>query len=329
MILIISTEEDVHAPLVLQHLHAASVPATRVDFAALGEDAWAAWAAPGGPSVFEDDAGNRIDLAEVRCVWLRRLRFPVVRQHPFVVHRRFITEEWVEFLAGMLLQLDAALINHPQRQLMCPKPLQLQRASALGIEIPRTLITNRADKVREFVATHPGGVIHKAFRPVEGQTLMTKAFTPADSESLSSLYLAPAIFQERLRKVLDVRVVWMRGLVFAVGFEADPGVLDGRVNPDAPSKVISLPESLEARIAALMEALGLELGVLDFVVDDEGRFVFLEVNPQGNYLYLEYLTDLPITAAVADLLASASRERESSSSTRISVPAPGATRGAR
>ena len=53
---------------------------------------------------------------------------------------------------------------------------------------------------------------------------------------------------------------------------------------------------------ALVERLGLCYGALDLVLTPDGRYVFLEINPSGQYLWIEVATGLPITAALCEML---------------------------
>ena len=52
-----------------------------------------------------------------------------------------------------------------------------------------------------------------------------------------------------------------------------------------------------------MKRASLAYGAFDFVVTRDGDVVFLECNPGGQWLWLEKATNLPISQAVADLLA--------------------------
>jgi len=68
---------------------------------------------------------------------------------------------------------------------------------------------------------------------------------------------------------------------------------------------VILPSDVEAKIHALVQLFGLTYGAFDFIVTPEGRHVFLEVNPAGQYLWVEATTKLPITAAIVEMLSSA------------------------
>lgn len=53
-----------------------------------------------------------------------------------------------------------------------------------------------------------------------------------------------------------------------------------------------------------MRRLGLVFGVVDLrISSQDGHIYFLEVNPQGQFLYLEVKTGLPIIRSLAGLSA--------------------------
>jgi glutathione synthase/RimK-type ligase-like ATP-grasp enzyme len=60
---------------------------------------------------------------------------------------------------------------------------------------------------------------------------------------------------------------------------------------------------MERRCIALIERLGLNNGAIDLILTPDGRHVFLEVNPTGQWQWIDHLTGLPIANAVCDFLA--------------------------
>jgi glutathione synthase/RimK-type ligase-like ATP-grasp enzyme len=56
-----------------------------------------------------------------------------------------------------------------------------------------------------------------------------------------------------------------------------------------------------------VERLGLCYGAIDMVLTPDGRYVFLEINPNGQYLWIEEAAGLPISDAICDLLMSGSQ----------------------
>jgi glutathione synthase/RimK-type ligase-like ATP-grasp enzyme len=57
-----------------------------------------------------------------------------------------------------------------------------------------------------------------------------------------------------------------------------------------------------------MEHFGLNYGALDLILTPDGRHVFLEVNPVGEFFWLERCPGLPISKAIADILLSQSHK---------------------
>lgn len=64
-----------------------------------------------------------------------------------------------------------------------------------------------------------------------------------------------------------------------------------------------LPDQVVSGIHRLMSRLGLVYGALDFRVRPDGEHVFLEINPAGQWLFIEDQTRQPISQAVAKQLA--------------------------
>jgi glutathione synthase/RimK-type ligase-like ATP-grasp enzyme len=108
-------------------------------------------------------------------------------------------------------------------------------------------------------------------------------------------------------KRFDVRVTIVGRQVFAAAIDSQSDLsasIDWRLtdNPALPHHAVTLPESLTANLIRLMECLGLTFGAIDLVERPDGEFVFLEVNPSGQWLWLDRMLDLGISEAVADWL---------------------------
>ncbi len=81
------------------------------------------------------------------------------------------------------------------------------------------------------------------------------------------------------------QVDWRRGLGRGLRFAPAP-----------------LPDEFSERILVFMKEMGLRYGAIDAIVRPDGEIVFLEVNPQGTYLWLERELNIPITQAIAHSL---------------------------
>jgi hypothetical protein len=78
--------------------------------------------------------------------------------------------------------------------------------------------------------------------------------------------------------------------------------VDSRLDTSVAFTRERLPASVSKSLTTLMGALGLVFGVLDIRLGLDGEYYFLEVNPQGQFAYLEIKTGLPIFASLAQFL---------------------------
>ncbi len=63
-----------------------------------------------------------------------------------------------------------------------------------------------------------------------------------------------------------------------------------------------LPPEVLTGLHALRERLGLVYGAADLRLTPEGEYVFLEINPQGSFLFVEQLTGAPVSETLARAL---------------------------
>lgn len=227
----------------------------------------------------------------------------------------FCVRESRNALLGGVLGYDTRWMSRPEAIWKAEfKAFQLDSASKLGIEIPKTLISNVPNAIRGFFDTCNGQMIAKPVRSGHmvqngiDHAVFTTKIDGSDLVSLDDAALSPTIFQELLPKKYDVRVTVVGRRIFAAAIDSqiDPdAVVDWRrtSNPKLPHQEIELPGTLQKQILELMCALDLQYGALDFVLTPDGRFLFLEINPNGQWLWLDDMLSLGITSAIAEWLA--------------------------
>ncbi|MFN0006437.1 MAG: MvdC/MvdD family ATP grasp protein [Planctomycetota bacterium] len=263
-----------------------------------------------------EDRGDSLDVSELAGAWHRRLE--IGGGIPLTMDKRLrmpSIEESRRVLLGMFASLPcftidpAARLRHAEH-----KQLQLEVARKVGLDVPRTLVTNDADSVRAFWEQCSGRVITKmmtGFAVVEEgreKVVFTNPLAESDLESLDQLALCPMTFQERLDKALELRVTIVGERVFAASIDSsrlERSRTDWRREGLAliqDWKPCALPQDVEKGLLALMDAFGLNYGAIDVIVTPEGRHVFLEVNPAGEFFWLDRAGGLPISEAIADVM---------------------------
>lgn len=211
--------------------------------------------------------------------------------------------EWINAIDG-ILSLDVKYVNPPQYQQAAIKPKQLEIARNCGLLVPETLITNSRKKAEEFLIKHENRVVHKAMSAPTHRFLDTRLWKEEDRQYLPDLQLAPTIFQEYISGPYDVRATIIGNEIFSARITNlnEPNMVDSRLNLDSPYESYELPEEIHDRILKFMEKMGLVFGTIDLKITDHNEHVFFEINPQGQFLYVEILTKLPIVRAVAKYL---------------------------
>jgi glutathione synthase/RimK-type ligase-like ATP-grasp enzyme len=262
-------------------------------------------------------AGREIPGAAVRAVWLRRLVPPRLDEELEPSWREGCLRESHAALEGFLEELEAAgcrFVNPlGAGHAAAHKLRQLRLARSLGLEVPRTLVTNDAAQVRGFFEQVQHRMVAKMLTPLsqsmEGGLpfVYTAAIGPEQLEELEGLRYSPMIFQERIDKARELRVVIAGRRCFVGALEASrsgAGQVDWRRASPLESRWMpgALPAEVAERLVRLVAGLGLVYGAADLVVTPDGRHLFLEVNPGGEWGMLERDLGLPIAAALAEAL---------------------------
>jgi glutathione synthase/RimK-type ligase-like ATP-grasp enzyme len=306
-VLIVSEAGDVHAQAVMHALAAQGASAELLDLSEYPTLLALSIAFDGGGRRLElrRGGGGVLDLDTVRAVWWRR-------PQPFCppagmdeARRRFAISEAATAFQGLYQALDAFWINEPARDAVAShKPYQLALAQEIGLEIPLTLMTSDVSQARAFWRKHEGEVIYKQFIASTDAWRATQRLSPEDEAHAESIAYAPVIFQKHVPAVADVRVTVVGREYYAAATdvrEADYPQ-DVRMNLDAVYEAHDLAPEIAVKVGELMDRLGLVYGAIDMRLTPDGRYVFLEINPAGQFLYIERATGQPIAAALAETL---------------------------
>jgi hypothetical protein len=257
-----------------------------------------------------------VDLSTIRVIWERRPS--KTRASPLVKEESL--REWVEnesrmFLAGLWDSLDCAWVPGKPRDMRTAneKIYQLALAARLGFRIPRTRVTNRPKDFIEAYNTFDrmvSKVIGNHLVKSEGEYFFgyTHAVRRRDAANHGSIELAPSLFQEYVPKALELRITVVGSLVFAaeIHSQATRATRDDWRHYDLdriPYAPHTLPGHIETLCVTLVHALGLCFGAIDMILTPSGEYVFLEINPNGLWNWVESKTGLPIADAIAGLLA--------------------------
>lgn len=306
MIVIISSRDDWHAQMVQQKLSQRGSDVRILDWSNLGQGMQLTFGVGAETDrLFFDGEESPIDLRQVKSVWYRRPAGPRIDSTVFFPHdRRFAEMEWKQSLSGILSTWNTTFVNPPIAQANASKPLQLDVANRVGLNIPDTLITNDVNSAEQFVKKHKEKVVHKVFASTQQRFLETCKWHPRDRHHFDRLSIAPVIFQEMIVGPYECRVTIVGNHVFAarIATSLQADTVDVRLDHDTLYEAFDLPREMKGKLLDLMKAMGLVYATIDLKMDKNREFFFLELNPQGQFLFIEVMTGMPIASAVADLL---------------------------
>lgn len=314
MILIVSHPGDDHAVGVLAALEREGHSAAMIDTAQFPSNASLTQFFEDGQQQFQYvTIGRTLDLGACHAGWWRR-------PQPFTLEPGIASEvtsftytECHEAMAGLWAALDIRWVNPPELdEAAHHKPYQLAVAARVGLPIPRTVITNDPVVARRFIAElGPDRTVYKTFLASEQCWRETRLLRLEEMALLDRVRLAPVIFQEYVPAVGDVRATVVGETIFATGIRAASGgyELDYRMDlAGARFEATTLPSETVERLRAFMRRLGLTYGAVDLRQSPNGTYVFLEVNPAGEWRFIEERSGQPITECMAALLARLDRQ---------------------
>jgi glutathione synthase/RimK-type ligase-like ATP-grasp enzyme len=192
---------------------------------------------------------------------------------------------------------------------------QLRVAKKIGFTVPPTVITNSLDSIRELRSKHPK-IIYKAF---DGGSLYLGSeqcvYTTLlgdehfEEDQRESLFVCPGIFQAYQEKEYELRVTVVRDKVFAVRIDSQSDAtttIDWRQGEflSVAHTLIDLDKECHEKCVQLLQELSLQFGAIDLIRTTGGEYVFLEINANGQWAWLQGLTDAPISECIAQTLAS-------------------------
>lgn len=311
MILIITHKEDDTANRIQARLQKQQHPFLRIDQNQIGQGTAlsVAYSPHGLRRTWLHQGDQTIDLSSIQVVWLRRPSEGYLHQeisNPYL--RYWAKGETVDFWRETVAGLQAKWVPttpHHLSTLEVQKTDELGLATQLGFTIPDTIVTNHPQTLAAFYRKHAGQIICKRVysgripSPTAKNPEMdlcgayTRRVTLRDLGYFSRLQYAPTLFQQLVPKAYELRVTVIGERVIAVKIESQALVgsqIDWRkaVNSQTlPYSIYHLPPDLEKLCLQLVKKMGLCYGAIDLIVRPDGEYIFVEINPTGQYGWLE------------------------------------------
>jgi len=317
MILIVTNRQDFTVDYTIVELKRQGIPYFRFkteDFPTKARLIWHESSEGGRKIRFDSD--KILDLTKIKSVWYRRPVSPSTNPILSKAEQDFVEAESRNTLLGLWRTLDCFWVSKPDKIREAENKLeQLERAKSVGFKVPKTLVTNDPVSVHEFLEKCDGRIIAKPIcenhiSTPEGMKLIYSNLVTQEHKDLIPLVkYSPVIFQEYVPKKFEIRVNVFGRKVFATEIHSQELACEDvkhdwrrGVSKDIPHKPHLLSKSIESICRKIVDTYGLKFATLDLILTPSDDYYFLEINPNGQWAWIEPLTKQPLRQAIIDLL---------------------------
>lgn len=263
---------------------------------------------------FKFGSSNEISINNIKktdSIWFRRTKLPEIKGSSDS-EKLFILNDYDTLLSNLyhLIETDKWMSRPKDVYDAENKLLQLKIAQEIKFIIPETIVTSSKEDLRRFLKTHNNRVIIKPINQgrineIGGfKNIFTNILSLEHIENLEQYDLTPSIFQTYIEKDYEIRVTVVDGQVFSAKVESQENEktkIDWRKEK---LKFIEykLPDDISKKCLLLVEKLNLNFGAIDLIKSKNGDYVFLEINPNGQWAWIEFDTNLAISEAIISFL---------------------------
>ncbi len=322
-ILVITKAKDVHTSYVVEKLEMVDEKVFLLDYAKFPQQTKISFCHKGNDYdlVLEFENGETLKGKDIKSVYNRRQENPKAPKglksrkiKEYIVREsQYLIDALPKVLNAFWLSNQDAIINAS-----C-KPYHLIEARKVGLETPDTLISNSDKQILRFMEevntreiaikslNTPGFISGRGDNKVALAFYTQKIEKSKLHKLIAQVRNCPTTFQPYIEKDFELRITVVGRSVFPCAIysqEAERTKYDWRRYdiPNTPHEVFKLPVGIEEKCISLIKNLGLVFGCIDMIVTPKGNYVFLEVNPNGQWLWIEKLTGFPIGDAIVNML---------------------------
>lgn len=241
-----------------------------------------------------------------KSVWFRRTKLPLIENVNFS-ERIYLQNEYETLLKNLFSVIDAKWFSEPHSIYRAEnKLLQLKLAHEIGFNIPKTLVTNCKIELKKFYEKNNHDIIIKPLgisRIIQDDSmtfLFTNSLKREHIDSIEDFDLTPCLFQNRIEKEFELRITVVGENVFSAGVDSQSNIetqLDWRKSQLHFFKY-KIPNDIRDKCIEIVKKLNLRFGAIDIIKDMNGNYIFLEINPNGQWAWIENQTQLPISDSI-------------------------------
>lgn len=255
-----------------------------------------------------------IELNPSWNIWNRRIMIPDRNKGMPKDLQDLVIDECEKTWDGLLMAHNGKVVNRPQNHFHANSKLdQIKFALEMGMYVPDTIVTNNPSDLINFYEKHRGNICFKlqkgaAVRTSEGNKIVyTNKVTWEQMKSASLVSGHPSLFQEYIDKDFEVRIIATDKTTTGIAIhsqDSEVSKIDYRRYDleNVRYNHVELPDNVRDFCNNMLTHYGLHFGAFDFIYSKDRKYFFLELNPNGQWLWLEEQSGYNLTREVANNL---------------------------
>ncbi|HFL3271397.1 TPA: hypothetical protein ACG3I2_003430 [Clostridioides difficile] len=244
----------------------------------------------------------RIGEDDIDAIYYRKPILPDLSKYEICYHK-MISQDIISYINGIVDGFEKKVLTKPiiLRQSE-NKVYQAKIAKKVGFEFANSSIGTSVDNINDVISS--GGIIKPLTtgKIVNGQKCELIQTSRIDTYIEEDISLTPIYVQEYVEKYYELRITIVDDKIYPVRIDAY-NIVDWRVNQEYNKySLVDIPKNIENKCLEMLKILNLKFGAFDFIVNKKEEFIFLEVNPNGQWLWLEEILDLNISQEIVRYL---------------------------
>lgn len=247
-------------------------------------------------------------------IWNRRIMIPDRNKGMPKDLQDLVIDECEKTWDGLLMAHKGKVVNFPQNHFYANNKLdQIKFALERGMHVPDTIVTNDPSDLKDFYEKHRGNICFKlqkgaVIRTSEGNKVVyTNKVIMEHMKNASLVSTHPSLFQQYIDKEFEIRIIATDKTTTGIAIhsqDVEISKIDYRRYDFKNVKYnhVDLPNNVKDFCSNVLTHYGLHFGAFDFIYSKEEKYVFLELNPNGQWLWLEEQSGYNLTREVADNL---------------------------
>lgn len=243
---------------------------------------------------------NTINSNTTLSIYYRKPTFPDTSDFA-PEYRRIINSDILAIIDGLANSFSGVVLTKPYLLRQAEnKIFQLIYAKSHSILMPKSFIGNndhwKCINDQRIIKPISVGKIETSSGIAIIQTNLMH-----ENDSYDSPELTPVYIQEYIKKSFEVRITVVDDDFFAVKIVSD-NMIDWRAGNNNQYEIIDIPIEIKKCIKMMMKDFQLRFGAIDYIVDVDGKWYFLEINPNGQWQWLECILGLSISDSIMNML---------------------------